>query len=277
MAGKGAACYEISDNETTDVETTDDESTVAPIAKKRRTTEESLLQGLLGKLQELRKSYKDELSNTRMSNIQRRKFDELNKVLKTITNDLEGIEAKLDGIEALNQVLTVKQREANDQLNESRTALINGWKEFSDKMYAIGIKRMGELDLEPFKVACYKKYKKRGAAVAETKASQLCSSWQSKLTDPSWHPFKVVENGDEAAREIIKEDDGQLKELKHVYGSEVYVAVCQALIEINEYNPSGRYVVEELWNFKENRKAALEEAITILLMKSKLKTNMSPS
>ncbi|PIA60239.1 hypothetical protein AQUCO_00300031v1 [Aquilegia coerulea] len=118
-----------------------------------------------------------------MSNIhQRRKFDELNKVLKTITNDLEGIEDKLDGSEALNQVLTVKQREANDQLNESRTALIKGWKEFSDKMYAIGIKRMGELDLEPFKVACYKKYQ---AAVAETKASQLCSSWQNKLTDHS--------------------------------------------------------------------------------------------
>ena len=44
-------------------------------------------------------------------------------------------------------------------------------------------------------------------------------------------------------------------------GEEVYKAVTRALTEINEYNPSGGYVVPELWNFKENREAGLKEVV----------------
>lgn len=62
-------------------------------------------------------------------------------------------------------------------------------------------------------------------------------------------------------QEIIDEDDHELKELRNQWGDSAYNAVVNALLELNEYNPSGRYVVQELWNFKEGRKASLQEVI----------------
>lgn len=61
------------------------------------------------------------------------------------------------------------------------------------------------------------------------------------------------------------EDDDKLRDLKSYYGEEVYNAVTAALFEINEYNPSGRYVITELWNYEEGRRASLKEGVEVLL------------
>ncbi|PIA46547.1 hypothetical protein AQUCO_01500235v1 [Aquilegia coerulea] len=167
-----------------------------------------------------------------------------------LTKELEDVDT--------NNALIVRQHVDSDELIESRKELISGWKGFSDNLYVIGIKQMGELDIKPFKAACYRKY--QSPHVADEKALQICSFWQSKLADPSWHPYGVTEE---------LEEDEQLKELKLDLGSEVYDAVCRALMEINEYNASGRCPVDELWNFRENRKAKLQEAINILLKMKK--------
>lgn len=66
-------------------------------------------------------------------------------------------------------------------------------------------------------------------------------------------------------KELIDAEDEKLKDLMETYGEEIYNAVTTALCEMNEYNPSGRYTINELWNFKENRKATLCEGVAHII------------
>lgn len=70
-------------------------------------------------------------------------------------------------------------------------------------------------------------------------------------------------------QEMIDENDQQLQELRNQWGDAPYESVVKALMELNEYNPSGRYVVSELWNYKESRKATLKEVIVCLVQQLK--------
>ncbi|KAL0369813.1 UNVERIFIED_CONTAM: Factor of DNA methylation 4 [Sesamum angustifolium] len=125
---------------------------------------------------------------------------------------------------------------------------------------------MGELDGKPFVKAANMKY---GGEDVTVKAMQLCSLWEDYLRDPSWHPYKVVMDGG-TPKEILDENDEKLKELKTELGDEVYETVTTALHEMNEYNPSGRYPVPELWNSNEKRKVSLKKGIEHLLKQWKI-------
>ncbi|AQK90295.1 factor of DNA methylation 1 [Zea mays] len=172
----------------------------------------------------------------------------------------ERFEREKKRLEELSGDLVRKERESNDELQEARKELIKGLEEELNGRTAIGVKRMGELDEKPFQNACKTKY---GKDEYEIKAAELVTSWQDELKKPSWHPFKMVEvNGEN--KEILDDDDTKLKFLWIEYGDDVCNAVKTALMEINEYNPSGRYVVPELWNFRKGRKATVKEVLKYL-------------
>ncbi|KAK8629673.1 hypothetical protein V6N13_078506 [Hibiscus sabdariffa] len=176
--------------------------------------------------------------------------------------ELREKEGELEDLEALNQTLIVRECKSNDELQEARKELINGLKEISGRGN-IGVKRMGELDGKPFLEAMKRKYNEE---LAEERASEHCSLWEEYLKDPDWHPFKRIKlEGKEEYKEVIDDEDEKLRDLKDEMGNEAYKSVASAIKEINEYNPSGRYIISELWNYGEGRKASLKEGVDFLL------------
>ncbi|KAF9616561.1 hypothetical protein IFM89_030328 [Coptis chinensis] len=189
--------------------------------------------------------------------------------MKKIDEELKDKIEEMDDLEAMNQTLLIKERKSNDELQEARKELIEGLVVILKSRTLIGIKRMGELDVKPFQNACEQRFSVKDEV--KLKAVELCSLWQDHLKKPEWHPFKVVVEEGKAPKEILNEEDDKLIAVRKEWGNEVFQAITTALKEINEYNPSGRYVVPELWSFKENRKATLKEVISYILMSIKRK------
>ncbi|GKA58130.1 F-box domain containing protein [Tanacetum coccineum] len=90
-------------------------------------------------------------------------------------------------------------------------------------------------------------------------------------------PLEIIDENDEMLKnlkaewgtgiddEIIDGNDEMLKNLKAEWGTGIDDVVVAAFKEQNEHNASGAYVVSELWNFKQNRKATLKEVISYIL------------
>ncbi|XP_062089970.1 factor of DNA methylation 1-like [Humulus lupulus] len=200
-----------------------------------------------------------------MKHLENEDDESVQKKMKEMNDELQEKVDDLDDLESLNQTLLTKERETNDELQEARKALLEGLPELLTGRSNIGIKRMGDLDQKPFFDICKQRFPFEEAQV---QASTLCSLWQEKLKNPSWHPFKVV-TSNENHEEITDDDDENLRNLKEEWGAEIYGTVVTALKEMNEYNPSGRYTIPELWNFKEGRKATLKEVVAFSLVNMK--------
>ncbi|XP_071685599.1 factor of DNA methylation 1-like [Rutidosis leptorrhynchoides] len=182
--------------------------------------------------------------------------------IKKMDDELKSKIEEMGDVEDMNKTLVAKERQSNDELQDARKELIKGLQDMLSGRTNIGVKRMGEIDMKAFHDACKEKFDHEEAQI---KASELCSLWQDKLKNPEWHPMKVVAADGGGHKEVIDEEDELLKNLKEEWGIGVFDAVVGAFKEMNEYNPSGRYVVNELWNFKDNRKATLKEVISYIL------------
>ncbi|XP_074316861.1 factor of DNA methylation 1-like [Silene latifolia] len=188
--------------------------------------------------------------------------------MQEMTEELNQKIEDMNHYEAMNQTLLVKDRQSNDEVQEAREVLIAGLLEIlQSSRTIIGIKRMGEIDEKAFVTECKKKLPAYEALI---KASEACSLWQENLKDSAWHPYKII-HVDGNPQEIINEEDEKLKQLKEEWGDEVYNSVTTALLELNEYNASGRYVVNELWNYKEGRKATLKEVVSYIFKALKIR------
>ncbi|RVX13578.1 Factor of DNA methylation 1 [Vitis vinifera] len=214
----------------------------------------------------------------------------LRKELEEKTDDLQHMQS-------INEALIVKEQMSNRELQNARKELIScadEWKvqvkvlngmvswsalqglyDMQNSRSLLGVKKMGEVDMKPFHDACSKKFPNRDLPIIYT---TMCSTWQHRVKDSSWHPFKIingilqaflhspsccVDYNDQGMQ--IDEDDGELKELRNDLGEAAYKAVTKALLELEEYNPSGRYEVPELWNYKEGKKASLVETIEYVI------------
>ncbi|KAI4387086.1 hypothetical protein MLD38_004946 [Melastoma candidum] len=198
-----------------------------------------------------------------MKHLEDQDDEAVKKKMEEMIEELEDKNDSLKGLEELNRVLITKERESNQELQEARKVLIEGLKDLQMRSRIIGVKRMGDLPTKPFQVACKSRFSLQEAMI---QASTVCTLWQSYISDSQWQPFKfvTVDGNPENLQEIIDEDDEKLKKLKEEWGEDVWSAVVVALKELNEFNPSGRYVTSELWNFKENRKATLKEVIAYI-------------
>ncbi|KAJ8439871.1 hypothetical protein Cgig2_003937 [Carnegiea gigantea] len=182
--------------------------------------------------------------------------------MDAIKQKLIDTEEKLEQNAALTGPLIAKERECNDELQEARQELISGLvNNTKDPDASIAVRSMGVFHESVFRAAARELYPRKDATA---KARELISQWNTYIRDPEWHPFKICqENG--VFKEVIVIEDERLQSLRQELGEEACWSVIATLNELNEYNPSGRYPVLELWNFSAQRKASLKEGAEFLL------------
>ncbi|WJX31406.1 hypothetical protein P8452_19835 [Trifolium repens] len=192
------------------------------------------------------------------------------KKMEAIKMNLQEKEEELKDAEELQQTLVVRERQTCDDLQDACKKLIS-WIGSPKGNAIISVKMMGKLDINPFQKTAERKFsgvvnmkKRKLSSEAKLKATEWITHWEEHLKDPSWHPFKIVIDKEGNSKEIFIEEE-KLKSLKEELGGEVHDAVATAMKELNEYNPSGRYAIPELWNYREGRRASLKEGVSHLM------------
>ncbi|KAJ1452979.1 hypothetical protein M885DRAFT_525411 [Pelagophyceae sp. CCMP2097] len=144
------------------------------------------------------------------------------------------------------------QRAAQQKLIEARAATLEVARKLDDSSAPhplIPVKIMGQLD--PVALA------RAGMGVDEI------SSLQQRLCTPNFHPMHVlVENG--IPTSTIDENNPELVSLRCDYGAKCVGEVVRCFLELEEWNPSGRYAVRVPWDTTKNKEMPPSQIIRIL-------------
>ncbi|XP_052730914.1 factor of DNA methylation 1 isoform X2 [Vigna angularis] len=93
------------------------------------------------------------------------------------------LEEELENSKDFNQALITKEREINDELGKARKKLMEEITEISCLYDNICVRRVGEIDTEPF-IRTFRARKKMSKEEAEQTALKMCSLWQKNVEDP---------------------------------------------------------------------------------------------
>ncbi|KAL0876176.1 hypothetical protein Bca101_025881 [Brassica carinata] len=93
-------------------------------------------------------------------------------------------------------------------------------------------------------------------------AEAMYSEWTRHVKSIHWHPFKF-DNSEGTPKRVVDENDAKLRELKDNYGQYLCNEVVRVKLEIHDLIDIGN--LETLWSFVEDRKAAEEEAMDVIL------------
>ncbi|KAL2621384.1 hypothetical protein R1flu_001589 [Riccia fluitans] len=167
------------------------------------------------------------------------------------------------------RALTRKERAANDELQAAKRAAEQAIKDHGSPS-TLHIRRLGEIDVGPWKQACEKRYSKHSDGW-EVCFSEIYSRWAGIIRDPGFSRFKDISVGEHRER-YVDPFNTKLCELRAELGNNVSSTVIQALEELEDYNSSGRFPVPMVWNSKEARIASLEESISYLNQRLKEST-----
>ncbi|KAL1205572.1 Factor of DNA methylation 5 [Cardamine amara subsp. amara] len=192
--------------------------------------------------------------------------EDVKKKMKEMNEELEEKCSELDDLHETNSALMLKEHESSAEIQEAREELTKELSKLLNDRTRIRVKRMGELDDKPFIKACKERFSAEEASIQH---AILCSKWQENLKDSGWYPYKREGTGDKM-KEVVDEEDEQIRNLREEWGEEVKNAVKTALEELNDFNPSGRYSVPVLWHSKEGRKATLKEVINYMTQQIKI-------
>ncbi|XVF68777.1 hypothetical protein PTKIN_Ptkin11bG0028500 [Pterospermum kingtungense] len=189
-------------------------------------------------------------------------YTKMERKMEAMQEEIKDKEKELGDLEELQQTLIVNERKCNDELQDAhyRKVVHLVLKVSPPELISVS-RKWGSWTLNPSLL------QPKENTQLKKLMRKLYSEWQAYIGDPDWYPLKMLADNEGKYKIILDEEDEKLNALKTEFCGEVYVVT--ALEEMIERNPSGRYIVPELWNFRDGRRATLKEGVEFLLDKLK--------